>query len=107
MVATVRALNTRYSFDAREVALYGGVAAGALIALTFVWDIFAARAQGAEEPEAVVEWDPMAGGHPVPPMPGQTLPELTAVGSGSTLPAPLASGPSVSSRDDAGTEEDR
>ena len=28
------------------------------------------------------EFDPMAGGHPVPPLPGQQLPALTAVGAG-------------------------
>jgi NADH-quinone oxidoreductase subunit H len=38
MVATVRALNTRYDFDTRQIAIYGGLAAGALIAVTFVWD---------------------------------------------------------------------
>jgi NADH-quinone oxidoreductase subunit H len=102
MVATVRALNTKYTFDTREVALYGGVVAGGLIAVTFVWDVIAARVQGEEEPEVIAEWDPMAGGHPVPPLPGQTLPALTAVGSISTLPGPLASSP-----DDADTEEDR
>jgi NADH:ubiquinone oxidoreductase subunit 1 (chain H) len=93
LVATVRALNTQYNFDTRQVALYGGVAAAGLIALTFVWDVIAARGQGDEEPEVIAEWDPMAGGHPVPPMPGQTLPALTAVGSSST--------------DDAETEGDR
>jgi NADH-quinone oxidoreductase subunit H len=92
MVATVRALNTEYTFDTRQVALYGGAAAVGLIALTFVWDIVAARQQGDEEPEVTAAWDPMAGGHPVPPLPGQTLPALTAV---------------TSSTDDAGTEEDR
>jgi NADH-quinone oxidoreductase subunit H len=96
MVATVRALNTRYGFNTRDVALYAGVIIAGVIALTFVWDVLAARQQGDEEPEPIVEWDPMAGGHPVPPLPGQTLPALTAVGSSSTT-----------STDDAGAEEDR
>jgi NADH-quinone oxidoreductase subunit H len=94
MVATVRALNTRYNFNPREIALYGGGAAAVLIALTFVWDLLAAGKQGDEEREAMVEWDPMAGGHPVPPMPGQTLPALTA--------SAITPG-----TDEAGTEEDR
>jgi NADH-quinone oxidoreductase subunit H len=93
LVATVRALNTKYNFDTRQVAIYGGLAAAALIALTFAGDLIAARGQQDEEPEVIEEWDPMAGGHPVPPLPGQTLPPLTAVGS--------------ISPDDSGTEADR
>ena len=77
LVATVRALNQELTLDTQQVLLYGGLAAAALIALTFVWDLVAARAPEpeVEEPQ---EWDPMAGGHPVPPMPGQQLPALTA-----------------------------
>jgi NADH-quinone oxidoreductase subunit H len=100
MVATVRALNTRYDFDTRQVALYGGVAAAVVIALTFVWDVVAAGQKGADEPEVTAEWDPMAGGHPVPPMPGQQLPELAAA-------RPLTSSPLTSRPDDARTEDDR
>jgi NADH-quinone oxidoreductase subunit H len=84
MVATVRAVNTRYNFDTQQIALYGGLAAGVLIAVTFVWDLFSARQNADEEPDVTPEWDPMAGGHPVPPLPGQTLPELTAVAASST-----------------------
>ena len=78
MVATVRALNTEYDFDSRQVLFYGGIAAAVLIGLTFLWDLAAARSRArSEEPdEQQEEWDPMAGGHPVPPMPGQKLPEL-------------------------------
>ncbi|MGH8938133.1 MAG: complex I subunit 1/NuoH family protein, partial [Actinomycetes bacterium] len=77
MVATVRAVNQEYELDTRQVLIYGGIAAVVLIALTFVWDLVAARPpqDEVEEPE---EWDPLAGGHPVPPMPGQQLPALTA-----------------------------
>jgi NADH-quinone oxidoreductase subunit H len=100
VVATVRALNTRYDFDTRQVALYGGVAAAVVIALTFVWDVVAAGQKGADEPEVTAEWDPMAGGHPVPPMPGQQLPELAAA-------RPLTSSPLTSRPDDARTEDDR
>jgi NADH-quinone oxidoreductase subunit H len=80
MVATVRALNAEYEFDTRQALLYGGLVALVLIALTFVWDVVAAR-RVPQEPEAQAEFDPMAGGHPVPPLPGQQLPELTAVGA--------------------------
>ncbi|MDQ1665877.1 MAG: NADH-quinone oxidoreductase subunit [Actinomycetota bacterium] len=98
LVATVRALNTEYNFDTREIALYGGIAAAALIAVTFVWDLIAARRDEESavehEPE---EFDAMAGGHPVPPMPGQSKPALTGVGATTT-----AAGP-----DHTATEDDR
>ena len=85
MVATVRALNTRYDFDTRQIAIYGGLAAGALIAVTFVWDLLgAARTSTGRPMSTTPEWDPMAGGHPVPPLPGQTLPELDRGGSASS-----------------------
>jgi NADH-quinone oxidoreductase subunit H len=99
MVATVRALNTRYDFNTSQIALYGGGAALVLIGLTFIWDLLAAGSQDDGESEAAVEWDPMAGGHPVPPLPGQTLPALTA--------SAVTSSTITSSTDDAGTEDDR
>ncbi len=82
MVATVRALNAEYTFDTRQVLLYGGAVAVALILLTFVWDLVASRGRVDETPAVEAEWDPMAGGHPVPPMPGQQLPALAAIGAG-------------------------
>ncbi|MGZ4595357.1 MAG: NADH-quinone oxidoreductase subunit NuoH [Actinomycetes bacterium] len=99
LVATVRALNTEYNFDTRQVALYGGAVAAALIVLTFVWDLVAAR--NAEEPEGepeFEEFDPMAGGHPVPPLPGQSMPALTSIGA-TSAPAETTS--------DTATEDDR
>jgi NADH-quinone oxidoreductase subunit H len=77
LVATVRALNQELTLDTRQVLLYGGIAAAALIALTFVWDLVTARSSEPEVEEPA-EWDPMAGGHPVPPLPGQQVPALTA-----------------------------
>jgi len=75
-VATVRALNSEYDFDVRQVFIYGSIGTAVLIGLTFVWDYLAARRQEVE-PEVGAEWDPMAGGHPVPPLPGQQVPALT------------------------------
>jgi NADH-quinone oxidoreductase subunit H len=99
MVATVRALNTRYDFNVRQISLDIAIGFAVVIALSFVWDIFAARRRDDEELEPTVEWDPMAGGHPVPPLPGQTLPALTA--------SAITSSAITSSTDDAGTEDDR
>ena len=82
LVATVRAVNQEYDLDTRQALFYGGLIAVALIGLTFVYDLVTAGRLQDEEPDEPAEWDPMAGGHPVPPLPGQQLPALTAVGAG-------------------------
>jgi NADH-quinone oxidoreductase subunit H len=97
LVATVRALNTEYTFDTQQVLLYGGGVAVLLIGLTIVWDLVAGPADEEEEPEQL-EFDPMAGGHPVPPMPGQQLPALTRVGA--TTPDLDDDDPFVTTEDD-------
>jgi NADH-quinone oxidoreductase subunit H len=82
LVATVRAVNQEYDLDTRQALIYGGIIAVVLIGLTFVYDLVTAGRAQDEEPDEPAEWDPMAGGHPVPPLPGQQLPELTPVGAG-------------------------
>lgn len=71
-VATVRALRNE-NYDFADVALYiaGGVLV--LLLLSFVADLFRARGKEAEGPEAPPPFDPMAGGFPVPPLPGQEV----------------------------------
>ena len=78
LVATARALNAEYDVNRRDLLLYGGVAVLVVLVLSFVWDAVAARRaeQAGPAPEAP-EFDAFAGGHPVPPMPGQTVPVLT------------------------------
>jgi NADH-quinone oxidoreductase subunit H len=75
LVATVRTLrNEHYDFGNIVLYIAGGVLA--VLLLTFVADMFRGReepAAGAGEP---VPFDPMAGGFPVPPLPGQTLPPV-------------------------------
>jgi NADH-quinone oxidoreductase subunit H len=80
LVAAVRAMqNEDYGF--RDIVLYvsGGVLT--LLLISFVVDLFRDRAeQRREEVEAAEAaekpFDPMAGGYPVPPLPGQTLPPV-------------------------------
>jgi NADH-quinone oxidoreductase subunit H len=78
LVATVRALrNEDYGFT--DIALYvaGGVLA--LLLLSFLVDMFRDKNKPEQEPEAAAErtaFDPMAGGFPVPPLPGQSLPPV-------------------------------
>ncbi|MGY3203381.1 NADH-quinone oxidoreductase subunit NuoH [Streptomyces sp. TE5632] len=79
LVATVRALrNENYGFT--DIALYVAAAVLALLVLSFVVDMFRAKGKQAGEPgepgEAPAAFDPMAGGFPVPPLPGQELPPV-------------------------------
>lgn len=76
LVATVRAFrNEGYAFG--DIALYVGGGVLALLLLSFVVDMFREKAKEAEEPaEAPAAFDPMAGGFPVPPLPGQELPPV-------------------------------
>ncbi|AGP55935.1 NADH:ubiquinone oxidoreductase subunit H [Streptomyces rapamycinicus NRRL 5491] len=79
LVATVRALRNE-NYDYQDIVLYVGSAVIALLLLSFVVDFF--RDRSATEAEAGAEqgpepaFDPMAGGFPVPPLPGQTLPPV-------------------------------
>ncbi|MGO4750416.1 NADH-quinone oxidoreductase subunit H, partial [Streptomyces sp. 2MCAF27] len=78
LVATVRALRNE-NYDYQDIVLYVGGAVLVLLLLSFVVDIFRdreARAEAETEAEGGPEpaFDPMAGGFPVPPLPGQTLP---------------------------------
>ncbi|GAB3172222.1 NADH-quinone oxidoreductase subunit NuoH [Streptomyces incanus] len=78
-VATVRALkNENYGFA--DIALYIAAGVLALLLVSFVADMFRAKgkeAEGAGGPGAEpAAFDPMAGGFPVPPLPGQELPPV-------------------------------
>ncbi|MGH3310400.1 MAG: NADH-quinone oxidoreductase subunit NuoH [Streptomyces sp.] len=80
LVAAVRVMrNENYSFTGIIYWVGGGVLV--VLLLSFVYDIFRERAEAAveeEEKQAAdrTPFDPMAGGFPVPPLPGQTLPPV-------------------------------
>lgn len=79
LVAAVRAMrNEGYGFS--DIVYWVGGAAIAILLISFVVDIFRGRQETADEAaraEAEPEpFDPMAGGYPVPPLPGQTLPPV-------------------------------
>ena len=85
IVATVRAFRNE-GYDARSIALVVAALVVALVVVVLLWKRL--RPGGVRAPEKPVEprgraelapetlepFDPMAGGYPVPPMPGQTLP---------------------------------
>ena len=71
--------NEGYDFAGIVYWIAGG--ALAILLLSFVVDVFRGRAEAEEEEAAEAEaadevFDPMAGGYPVPPLPGQTLPPV-------------------------------
>ncbi|MEV8346384.1 NADH-quinone oxidoreductase subunit NuoH [Streptomyces niveus] len=77
LVATVRALRNE-NYDFQDIVLYVAGAVIAILLLSFVADIFRdkkEKAAAAAEPPPP-PFDPMAGGFPVPPLPGQTLPPV-------------------------------
>ena len=77
MVASVRALrNEGYGFG--EVVLYVGAPIGALLLLALLRDVLRRKPDTDGEADAAdrAPFDPMAGGYPVPPLPGQQLPPV-------------------------------
>ncbi|NLU70314.1 NADH-quinone oxidoreductase subunit NuoH [Streptomyces sp. HNM0574] len=80
LVATVRAMRNE-GYDFSDIVYWVGGAALAILLLSFVFDAVRGRKEAAEEEAAEAErksevFDPMAGGYPVPPLPGQTLPPV-------------------------------
>ncbi|MEU3048427.1 MULTISPECIES: NADH-quinone oxidoreductase subunit NuoH [unclassified Streptomyces] len=78
LVATVRALrNENYEFQ--QIVLYVAGAVIAVLLLSLVADVFRGRKEKEAEAARAEEagpFDPMAGGFPVPPLPGQELPPV-------------------------------
>jgi NADH-quinone oxidoreductase subunit H len=77
VVATMRALrNEGYGFT--DIALYVAGAILALLLVSLVVDMLRDRRRPAREDAAAepAAFDPMAGGFPVPPLPGQQLPPV-------------------------------
>ncbi|MFJ4862494.1 NADH-quinone oxidoreductase subunit NuoH [Streptomyces sp. NPDC088748] len=75
LVATVRALRNE-AYDISEIVLYVGGAVVAILLLSFVADIFRDKREKTAAAEAAQDdapFDPLAGGFPVPPKPGQHL----------------------------------
>ncbi len=65
------------SFPLTSLFLVGVIAVLALV-VGWMWDARAERRELAAHPEVPAEIDPYAGGHPVPPLPGQRLRESSA-----------------------------
>lgn len=74
MVASVRALRNE-GYDFGKVVLYVGAPIAVLLLLALVRDVVTRKAEP-EAPKVQAEFDPLAGGYPVPPLPGQELPPV-------------------------------
>ncbi|MEU4968528.1 NADH-quinone oxidoreductase subunit NuoH [Streptomyces smyrnaeus] len=81
LVATVRAMRNE-GWDYSEVVYWVAGTALVLLLITFVVDFFRGGEEEEEEQQQGGQagpqqpFDPMAGGYPVPPLPGQTLPPV-------------------------------
>jgi NADH-quinone oxidoreductase subunit H len=76
LVATVRTLRNE-NYDFADIALYVGGGVLALLLLSFLVDMFRERGKAADRSaEGPPAFYPMAGGFPVPPLPGQELPPV-------------------------------
>ena len=94
----------RYDSTPAQVALYGGVGRGRADRPDLRLGPDRGPAQAAtRSPRRRRSGTRWPGGHPVPPLPGQTLPALTAVATPADDGAPRAR----RQRHDAGTERDR
>lgn len=76
-VAAIRVVTTQQTVDRGTLLTWIGIGLVVVLALTFLWDLLTGRRGEPEQepgPPTVGEFDPMAGGYPVPPLPGQILP---------------------------------
>jgi NADH-quinone oxidoreductase subunit H len=111
VVATMRALRQN-DVDVRTLVFYAAGGLLVLLILSFVYDALTGR--GGEEPAAEAgtgrhrgpgapvaagEFDPMAGGFPVPPLPGQVLPKPAPRRAHAAAPAGDAPGDADADRD--------
>jgi len=72
VVAFARAFRDDFQFSNQQLLIVGGIAVAVLLIGSWIWDRVADRREEAQIDDTVPEtFDPMAGGYPVPPMPGQ------------------------------------
>ncbi|WP_246222705.1 NADH-quinone oxidoreductase subunit NuoH [Phytoactinopolyspora limicola] len=67
-----------------ELMMWGGGALAAILVASFVIPLFTERRADVDEdePSAEPEFDPFAGGHPVPPLPDQQVPAVPVTAGG-------------------------
>lgn len=108
-VAAVRAVSVDKGIDRNALIIWAVAIVVVLLLLSFVWDyVSSRRADEDEDGEgAPAPFDPFAGGYPVPPLPGQTLPETAAtVAATAVRSATVRTGSTDRDADDDGTGEE-
>ena len=77
VVAAARAFRDDFTFTNDQLLIVGGITIAVILVISWisqkVADAKAARIEAARESVADEPFDPMAGGYPVPPMPGQQV----------------------------------
>ena len=77
VVAAARAFRDDFTFTNDQLLIVGGITIAVILVISWisqkVADAKAARIEAARESVADQPFDPMAGGYPVPPMPGQKV----------------------------------
>ena len=78
VVAAARAFRDDFTFTNDQLLIVGGITIAVILVISWtsqkVADAKAARVEAARDSVADQPFDPMAGGYPVPPMPGQQVP---------------------------------
>ncbi len=110
LVATIQTLREEdLTVEPRDVLLIGGIVIGAIVVLTYIADLVGVvrERRKAAEPKAA-EFDPFAGGYPVPPLPGQTMPAIRSRVERPAVPAAVESdGPAAPPEQEERKEEPR
>lgn len=70
VVATVRAISNQSTIERQDILIWGALTLAVLLVVSVAWDFVAGR-ETEEGQEDLSPFDPFAGGHPVPPLPGQ------------------------------------
>lgn len=88
MVAVVRTVSNEQGLDVYSALQQYGIPLAVILVVLYVFEEFRERRakrlkEQAVQTKTTTEFDPFAGGHPVPPMPGQVLPSVSA----NSLPA--------------------
>ncbi|MDH4353151.1 MAG: NADH-quinone oxidoreductase subunit H, partial [Actinomycetota bacterium] len=89
VVAVVRAAANEVDVNRTQILTWGGVVIAGLLVVSVLWDLATSRRSASgEDGDEPAAFDPFAGGYPVPPLPGQHLPdERTTVALASVSPA--------------------
>jgi NADH-quinone oxidoreductase subunit H len=102
LVGTARGVRNEFGWDLRQTLLVIAIPILVLLVIAYIWEVARDRRLTAEEEAAeaearAAEFDPMAGGYPVPPLPGQDY--IPTRRARTTVTASVAASPGAGSGD--------